>query len=57
MEACCVVPKARAGTELFFRTGVKKSTDACVVDAACGIKQYANIAEKLNWNKTNQDNK
>jgi hypothetical protein len=28
-----------------------------VVDAACGIKQYANIAEKLNWNKTNQDNK
>ena len=57
MEACCVVPKARAGTELFFRAGVKKSTDACVVDAACGIKQYANIAEKLNWNKTNQDKK
>ena len=49
--------KPRAGTELFFRTGVKKSTDACVVDAACGIKQYANIAEKLNWNKINQDKK
>jgi hypothetical protein len=36
---------------------VKKSTDACVVDAACGIKQYANIAEKLQWNNENQDKK
>lgn len=45
----------RAGTELFFRAGVKKSTDACVVDAACGIKQYASIAEKLNGNNTKKD--
>jgi hypothetical protein len=28
-----------------------------VVDAACGIKQYASIAEKLQWNNTNQDKK
>jgi len=47
----------RAGKELFFRAGVKKSNDACVVDAACGIKQYASIAEKLQWNNTNQDKK
>ncbi len=49
MEITEYSAKPRAGTELFFRAGVKKATDACVKDSACGIKQYASIAEKLNW--------
>lgn len=39
----------RAGKEVFFRAGIKKPTDACVEDSVCGIKQYAAIADKLNW--------
>jgi SAM-dependent methyltransferase len=55
MEMTEFSAKPRAGTELFFRAGVKKASDVCVSDAACGIKQYASIAEKLDWNSTKKE--